>query len=57
MQNRQIDNKTTKQIRIDTGWHRILKTYAARSGRTIREVVEDILSDVKELREQIDKGI
>jgi len=41
----QSDTKTTKQIRIDSGWHKTLKIEAARQGRTIRELVEECLGD------------
>lgn len=46
MQNRQIDNKTTKQIRIDAGLHQLLKVYASKSGVTIKALLEDYLSDL-----------
>lgn len=46
MKNRQIDQKTTKQIRIDAGLHKILKTYAAQSGMSIKALLEDYLSDL-----------
>lgn len=46
MQNRQIDTKTTKQIRIDAGLHQELKVYASKSGMTIKALLEDYLSDL-----------
>ena len=46
MNNRQIDKKTTKQIRIDTGLHQLLKIYAAESRMTIKTLLEDYLSDL-----------
>lgn len=46
MENRQIDNKTTKQIRIDAGVHQLLKVYASQSGMTIKALLEDYLSDL-----------
>ncbi|OGD84124.1 hypothetical protein A2572_03290 [Candidatus Collierbacteria bacterium RIFOXYD1_FULL_40_9] len=46
MQNRQIDNKTTKQIRIDAGIHQLLKVYASQSGTTIKALLEDYLADL-----------
>ncbi len=46
MKNRQIDQKTTKQIRIDAGLHKILKTYAAESEMSIKALLEDYLSDL-----------
>lgn len=42
---RQIDRKVTKQIRIDTGLHRIVKTEASRRLMTIRELVEIYICD------------
>ena len=41
----QVDKKTTKQIRIDEGWHKALKIEAARQDRSIRELVEECLGD------------
>jgi hypothetical protein len=41
---RQSDKKTTKQVRIDAGWHKLVKVEAAKAGRTIREVLEEALS-------------
>lgn len=46
MQNRQIDNKSTKQIRIDASVHQLLKVYASQSGMTIKALLEDYLSDL-----------
>ena len=43
MQNRQIDNKITKQVRIDSGVHRILKVQSSRARKSIKEYVENIL--------------
>jgi len=37
---RQIDQRGTKQVRIDAGWHRELKILGARHGKTLRELVE-----------------
>lgn len=37
---RQSDKKVTKQIRIDSGMHKILKVEASRRGETIKEFVE-----------------
>ncbi len=46
MKNRQIDQKTTRQVRIDKGLHKMLKIYAAESGMTIKALLEDYLSDL-----------
>lgn len=45
MISRQIDKKTTKQVRIDIGLHQELKVYAAASQMTIKEVLEDFIVD------------
>lgn len=45
MDNRQIDKKITKQIRIDAGLHRILKTKAAKAGISIKEFLEQCLNE------------
>jgi len=46
MENRQIDRKLTKQIRIDTWWHRFLKTKAAMSGMSIKTLLEGHLAEI-----------
>lgn len=46
MTNRQIDKKTTKQIRIDAGLHQRLKIKAAEAGETIKTFLEGILADI-----------
>ena len=43
---RQSDNKITKQVRIDAGMHRLLKIKAAESERTIRELLEEVLTEL-----------
>ena len=40
-----VDRKTTKQVRIDAGWHQILKVDSARAQTTIRELIETCLGD------------
>ncbi len=49
MKSRQSDTKLTKQIRIDTQWHKLLKVEAARLQRSIRELVEECLGDYYDL--------
>lgn len=39
------------QIRIDRGWHKLLKVYASQDGKSIRDLVEEILSDHYSLSE------
>ena len=46
MQKRQIDTKRTKQIRIDTELHRLLKIKAAESSMTIKELLEGYLAEL-----------
>lgn len=46
MQNRQIDTKKTKQIRIDTELHRLLKIKAAQDKTTIKALLEGVLSEI-----------
>ena len=46
MENRQIDNKKKKQVRIDAGYHRLLRKEAADSGRTIKKVLEDYIVEM-----------
>ena len=42
---KQIDKKRTKQIRIDVGYHKLIKVYAANEGKSIKGLVEGILAD------------
>ena len=46
LQKRQIDKKTTKQVRIDAGLHRLLKVKAAESEMSVKDLLEDYLADV-----------
>lgn len=48
----QSDKKTTKQIRIDSGLHRLLKMKAAEQGVTSKSLLEDYLADIL----AVDKG-
>lgn len=41
----QSDKKTTKQVRIDSEWHKYLKVEAAQQGMTVRALLESILAD------------
>lgn len=45
MKKRKIDQRTTKQVRIDEGLHKLLKIDAAQRGESIREVLEGLLAD------------
>jgi hypothetical protein len=43
---RQSDKNSTKQIRIDTGLHKLLKKKAIDEGMTVKSVLEDYLMDL-----------
>lgn len=43
---RQIDKKPTKQVRIDSGLHKLVKIEAAKAGETIRSLVEGALAEL-----------
>ncbi len=43
---RQIDKKTTKQVRVDSGLHKILKVMAAEEGRTLKSLLEECLVEL-----------
>lgn len=42
---RQIDKKVTRQVRIDSGLHKLVKIEAISAGSTIRELVEWALAE------------
>jgi len=46
MENRQIDRKLTKQIRIDTGYHQLLKIKSAKAGTSIKTLLEGYIADI-----------
>ncbi len=50
---RQIDKKLTMQIRIDTGYHTLLKIKAAKSGMTIKALLEEYLADLLAIENKI----
>ena len=50
MTNRKIDKKTTMQVVIDKGLHRLLKIEAINAGMTIREFLEGHLADILEVK-------
>lgn len=43
---RQIDKKTSKQVRIDTGLHRLLKLQAIKEETTIKGLLEGYLAEL-----------
>ena len=55
MNNRKIDEKTTKQVVIDAGLHRLLKTRATEAGKSIKELLEGYLAEVLEVKSEKDK--
>jgi predicted HicB family RNase H-like nuclease len=42
----QSDQRTTKQVRIDAGLHKLLKIKAVESEMNIRELVEECLAEL-----------
>lgn len=52
MKKLQVDNKLTKQIRIDTGYHTLLKIKAAKSGVSIKTLLEGYLADLLAVEEK-----
>lgn len=46
MKNRQIDKKTTKQVRIDAGLHQLLKVTAAEASKSIKSLLEECLEEL-----------
>lgn len=50
MKNRLIDRKTTKQVLIDAGMHKLLKIKATEAGTTIRAILEEFLMEVLEVK-------
>lgn len=50
MENRQIDKKLTKQIRIDAGLHRLLRIKASNASMTIKTLVEGCLAELLEVK-------
>lgn len=51
-QNRKIDEKTTKQVVIDAGLHKLLKIKATEAGQSIREFLEGHLADILEVKSE-----
>lgn len=45
---RQSDKKLTKQVRIDTGYHTLLKIKAAKEGVPIKTLLEGYIADIIE---------
>lgn len=41
---------STIQVRLDTGWHTILKRESKSSGKSIRELIEDVLVEHYDLK-------
>lgn len=41
-----VDKKLTKQIRIDSGLHQLLKVKAAKSGMSIKTLLEGFLAEL-----------
>lgn len=52
MKNRKIDQKNTKQVVIDKGYHTLLKKKAADAGISIKEFMEGYLAELFEVEEK-----
>lgn len=50
-ESRQIDKKLTKQVRIDIGYHTMLKIKAAKSGMSIKTLLESYLAELLTVEE------
>lgn len=48
----QSDKKSTKQVRIDAGLHQLLKVKAAKSGTSIKGLLEECLAEALAVDEQ-----
>jgi len=46
MKNLQVDQRSTKQVRIDGGLHKLLKVRAAESRTSIKGLVEECLAEL-----------
>ncbi len=49
---RKIDKKLTKQVRIDTGLHQLLKIKAAKRSMSIKELLEGYLAELLAVEEK-----
>ncbi len=45
MRNREIEEKKTKQIVIDIGYHQMIRILAAKRSMTIKTLVEGLIAD------------
>jgi len=52
MKKRQIDKKTTMQVRIDSGLHQLIKVKASTLGISIKTLIEGYLAEIL----AVDKG-
>ncbi len=50
-ESRQIDRKSTSQVRIDTGYRDLLKIKAARAGISIKTLLEGYLAELLAVEE------
>lgn len=50
MKSQQSDKKPTKQVRIDAGLHQLLKVKAAETSTTIKELLEEFLAELLEVK-------
>jgi predicted HicB family RNase H-like nuclease len=54
---RKIDKNLTKQVRIDSGLHQLLKIKAAKSGESIKTLIEGCLADLLEVKGESEDGL
>lgn len=47
---KQVNTNYTKLVRLDAGWHKILKQEALDAEKSIKEVLEDFLTEHWELK-------
>lgn len=52
---KRVDKKITKQVRIDSGLHQLLKIKAASEKTTIKALIEGCLADLLEVKELVNK--
>lgn len=50
MKSQQSDKKTTKQVRIDAGLHKLLKIKAAEASTTVKALLEECLAELLEVK-------
>lgn len=49
MENRKIEEKLTKQVVIDAGYHELVKKASAVLRKTIKQIMEELISESEEI--------